>query len=211
MNNTLGNKRKLTVALATCAVGAVAAWLGAAPSQAQSLSGNSLIDALKGGGYVLVMRRASTSSQPPGPRQAAPGNVGHEPQLDDMGEATVEAMGYAFRKFAIPVGDTYASPLFSAYETAHFFGFGARHKVPELGTERPSVDWLRKKAAEKPRAGQNNVIVTQESNLEAAFGKDAANLEPGEALIFRADGDDTALVARMPIKDWAKLAVLGHT
>jgi hypothetical protein len=183
----------------------------AGAAHAQTLSGMAIIDALKQGGYVIVMRHASASPQPPQRGQAAPGNIANEPQLDDMGQATVEAMGYAFRKFAIPVANTFASPQFAAFETAHFFGFGERHKVDELGTKSPSADWLRMKVRQAPPAGQNDLIVTQLENLAAAFGADAQNLEPGEALIFQPNGGDAKIVARMPVEDWAKLAVLGHT
>jgi hypothetical protein len=183
----------------------------AGAAHAQTLSGMAIVDALKHGGYVIVMRHASAAQEPPQRGQAAPGNIANEPQLDDMGEATVEAMGYAFRKFAIPVANTFTSPQFAAFETAHFFGFGERHKVDELGTKSPSADWLRTRVKQAPPADQNDLIVTQQENLAAAFGADAQNLEPGEALIFRPNGGDAKIVARVPIEDWAKLAVLGHT
>ncbi|HEU4618630.1 MAG TPA: hypothetical protein VFV10_11335 [Gammaproteobacteria bacterium] len=203
---TLGSAASL-LALASAA----ALLLAEGGAGAQTLSGMPLVDALKQGGYVIVMRHASASTQPPRRGQAAPGNLAAEPQLDDMGEATVEAMGYAFRKFAIPVADTFTSPQFAAFETAHFFGFGMRHKVDGLGVKSPSADWLKTKVKEAPPAGQNVVIVTQQENLASAFGKDAENLEPGGALIFRPGEAGAKLVGRMPIQDWAKLAVLGHT
>ncbi len=196
-------------ALATAALGT---WLTAGRAGAGgTLSGQPLVDALAHGGYVIVMRRASTATKPPQGRQASPGNPFHEPELDELGEATVEAMGYAFRKFAIPVDQTYTSPVFSAYQTAHYFGFGERHKVEELGTDHASAEWLRMQVRHEPAAGQNDLVVTQQANLEAAFGTDAAGLEPGEALVFKPEDGKAEIVGRMPIKDWAKLAVLGHT
>jgi hypothetical protein len=201
----------LTLVPLALALAAAAALLAAGAAEAQTLSGMALIDALKQGGYVIVMRHASAAAEAPQRGRGAPANINNEPQLDDMGEATVEAMGYAFRKFAIPVGDVFTSPQFAAFETAHFFGFGQRHKVDELGTKSPSVDWLRTQVRQTPHAGQNNLVVTQQENLAAAFGPDAQNLEPGEALIFRPSGSDAKIVAHVPIKDWAKLAVLGHT
>jgi hypothetical protein len=221
MNNKIIRNIGRVLTFVPLVLAAAAAWLAAGAAEAQTLSGMALIDALKQGGYVIVMRHASAAQEAPRRGQAAPGNIGNEPQLDDMGEATVEAMGYAFRKFAIPVGDVYSSPQFAAFETAHFFGFGQRHKVDELGTKSPSAAWLRMQVRQPPRAGQNDLVVTQQENLAAAFGTDAQNLEPGEALIFRpsgsnasggnVSGSDAKIVARMPIEDWAKLAVLGHT
>ncbi len=193
------------------AAAAAGAWLAAGSAQADMLTGQPLVAALEHGGYVIVMRRASTSKQAPEGRRASPGNPFHEPELDAMGEATVEAMGYAFRKFSIPVDQTYSSPAFSAYQTAHFFGFGQRHRVAELGPDHPDAAWLRARVQQPPASGRNDVIVTQQANLEAAFGTEAAGLEPGEALIFKPAGGNSEIVGRMPIKDWAKLAVLGHT
>jgi hypothetical protein len=209
MTKTIKNRRTLV----PFAFVAAAAWLslGAAPSEAQTLSGNALIDALQNGGYVIVMRHASAETEAPQPRQASPGNVMREPELDDMGKATIEAMGYAFRKFRIPVADVYTSPNWAAYETAHFFGFGESHKMEELGTKNPSADWLRMRVRQMPPEGENDVVVTQAENLEAAFGREAADVAPGEALIFQPIDGGAKIIARMPIKDWAKLAVLGHT
>jgi hypothetical protein len=67
----------------------------AMPRAAQTLSGPALVTALQRGGYVLVMRHASSPSAPPDEKTANADNVGRERQLDANGRATATAMGQA--------------------------------------------------------------------------------------------------------------------
>jgi hypothetical protein len=63
--------------------------------------------------------------------------------------------------------------------------------------------WLRAQVAERPSAGTNTIIVTHFPNVSEAFGKDAAGLDDGEALVFRPDDRGrVALVGRIKITDW---------
>src|SRR5579872_1790939 len=78
-------------------------------ASAASLEGKQLTTALAGGGYVILMRHASSPATPPTPEQAAPANVSHERQLDEGGRATAHAMGEAFRHLKIPVGKVLSS------------------------------------------------------------------------------------------------------
>ena len=51
----------------------------------------------------------------------------------------------------------------------------------------------------------NNVIVTHKTNIADAFGKDYADVQEGEALIFRPTPSGPNLVARVKADEWAKL------
>ena len=120
--------------------------LGAA-SAASLLEGKPLTTALAQGGYVFLMRHASSPATPPSATEAAPANVGRDRQLDEKGRASARAMGEALRHLKIPVGKVLSSTAYRALETA------------------------------------------------------------GEALIYRPDGHGkAALVARVKIEDWPKLA-----
>ncbi len=76
----------------------------ARPALAQTLSGEALVKALRQGGYVLVMRHASSPREAPARESANPDNVKVERQLDDTGRATATAMGQALRDLRIPIG-----------------------------------------------------------------------------------------------------------
>jgi hypothetical protein len=43
----------------------------------------------------------------------------------------------------------------------------------------------------------------------AAFGKDAANIAAGEAMVFKPGAAGPVLVARVKIEDWPRLAAGG--
>jgi phosphohistidine phosphatase SixA len=171
-----------------------------------------LVKALGQGGYVLVMRHASSPATPPTKSVADPENTGLERQLDEKGRKSAEAMGQAFRSLRIPVDEIFSSPTYRARETIKLAGFGAPKTVAELGDQGHSMarlngpgpaTWLKAKAAEKPAAGHDTLIVTHMPNIAAAFPDDAAGLQDGETLVFKPDGRGHAsMVAKVPIEDW---------
>lgn len=172
-----------------------------------------LVKELRQGGYVLVMRHASSPAMPPVKSAADPENAGLERQLDEKGRRTAEAMGRAFRTLHIPVGEIFSSPTYRARETIRLAGFGVPKTVAELGDQGHSMArlngpgpaaWLKAKAAEKPASGRDTLIVTHMPNITAAFPDDSAGLQDGETLVFKPDGQGHAsLVAKVPIEDWA--------
>lgn len=187
---------------------AAACWLASVSAQAQSMSPDELVTALRNGGFVLVMRHAHSPDAPPGPREQAPGNVKGERQLDEDGRAQMTAMGYAFRKLGLPVGQTLSSPVYRAVESAEYFGFGDLMKVDDLAPldEGGNAAYLSAKINEMPAEGQNRVIVTQRENIVAALGKKYGIdvVADGESLVFHPDGKGGAdFAGRMTIKDWA--------
>jgi phosphohistidine phosphatase SixA len=172
-----------------------------------------LVKELRQGGYVLVMRHASSPAMPPVKSAADPENAGLERQLDEKGRRTAEAMGRAFRTLNIPVDEIFSSPTYRARETIRLAGFGVPKTVAELGDQGHSMArlngpgpaaWLKAKAAEKPASGRDTLIVTHMPNITAAFPDDSAGLQDGETLVFKPDGQGHAsLVAKVPIEDWA--------
>ena len=183
------------------------------PANAQMISGPALMNALKQGGYVLVMRHANSPAQPPAKAAADPRNVKLERELDSAGRDTARAMGQAVKQLRIPVGDVLSSPTFRAHQTVELVGFGGAKDVNELDEgaagmqaipEAARIAWLKTKITEAPRAGTNTVLVTHAPNIKGAFGIDAA---AGETLVFKPDGKGGATqVARLMIGDWPALA-----
>ena len=182
---------------------------------AQMLSGPSLAKALQGGGYVLVMRHAASPMTPPSAAEADPGNPNHERQLDASGKTAAVAMGAAIGKLHIRIGKVWSSPTYRALETARLAGLPKPRSAPELGDHGQSMTaaaadqstWLKAKAAERPRAGTDNILITHFPNIAAAFGQAAQGLGDGEALVLEPDGKRQAtLVARIPMTEWPKLS-----
>jgi phosphohistidine phosphatase SixA len=168
------------------------------------------------GGYVLVMRHASSPRTPPDPAQADADNVQHERQLDDQGRTSARAMGEALRRLQIPIGLVLSSPTYRALETVRLAQLGQPKTYSQLGDGGQSMQadpngsraaWLRAMVAERPMTGTNTLMVTHFPNVNEAFAKDATGLADGEAIVFRPDGRGGApVIGRIKIEEWPQLA-----
>jgi broad specificity phosphatase PhoE len=69
------------------------------------------------GGYVLVMRHASSPREAPSKDIANADNTKLERQLDDSGRKGATLMGEAIRALRIPIGIVLTSPTYRAMET----------------------------------------------------------------------------------------------
>jgi phosphohistidine phosphatase SixA len=187
-----------------------------AATNGTSLTGRDLTAALQRGGYVILMRHASSPGAPPDPARAEPDNVHRERQLDETGRTSAGAMGDAFHRLRIPIGQVLSSPTYRALETARLAKLGPVRTFEQLGDAGHSMTpdasgtrgaWLRGRVAQAPKAGTDTLIITHAPNIREAFPTEGADLADGEALIFRPDGHGGAsLVARMRIQDWPQLA-----
>lgn len=180
--------------------------------------GTELVTSLRSGGYVLVMRHASSPRRPPDFTQANADNPEHERQLDLSGRLSATAMGAALRELQIPVGSILASPAYRALETVRYAQFGSANTYPQLedfgadGSMDPldptdqRIAWLRAQTLVRPASGTNTIIVTHLANIRAAFPQNAEDLADGEALIFQPDGRGSSpMIRRIRIEDWQKL------
>lgn len=195
--------------LASVVASVVAGLAGFGTAEAQPLTGRNLLQALRSGGYVIVMRHASSPPAPPGTRG--------DRRLDAKGRRDATAMGVAIRVLGIPIGEIWTSPTYRARETVRLLALPATPRsAPELGDIAPVMRganheanlrwsrWLRDQAEKLPRGETNVLIVTQSPNISAAFGEAGGQLAEGEALIFHPRAGKTP-VARLRIEDWTKL------
>jgi phosphohistidine phosphatase SixA len=189
---------------------------GLGEAAADSLSGPALAKALQSGGYVLVMRHASSPQERPDPSIAEPDNPRRERQLDAAGKAAAAAMGAAIKTLRIPVGEVLVSTAYRALETARLAGLDAPSpnilladggkSMQDTADDRRSA-WLRDEAAKPPSAGADRFLITHLPNIAGAFGDAAQGIADGEALVFHPDGKGgAALVGRIKVDDWPKLA-----
>src|SRR5580692_8692142 len=182
-------------ALALWSSAAAMIWL-AGTAHAQDLHGEALVKALQKGGYVIVMRHASSPREAPDKQTANPDNRKPERQLDEGGRNTAIAMGKALRDLRIPIGNVLSSPTYRALETVRLAQFGTPLTFAELGDNGQSMQggtpaqaaWLQKQVARFPPA-TNTIIVTHLPNIAGAFPQVASGLADGEALIFGPDSN----------------------
>ena len=216
MLNVRPAMRSRNKGLRTAALSALFAGLAATHmARAETLSGAALVKALRHGGYVLVMRHASSPLAPPAAGDAEPDNAKRERQLDDAGKRTARDMGAAIRALQIPIGEVWSSPTYRALETVRLAGLPAARTVEALGDRGQSMQaasgaqaaWLRTAASQRPRAGTDMIVVTHSPNITAAFGQEASGLSDGEVLVFHPNGRTAAEpVGRIKIEEWPSLA-----
>ena len=180
---------------------------------AQTLSKEALVEALRHGGYVIVMRHASSPREVPDKQTANPDNLKPERQLDPEGRATAAAMGKALRDLKIPIGQVFTSPTYRALETVRLVQLRNPVSAVELGDGGQSMQggteaqaaWLQKKVTQFP-AGTDTLVVTHLPIITRAFPQLAPAPADGEALVFGPDGRGGAtIVARIKIDDWPRL------
>src|SRR5580704_5105611 len=168
---------------------------------------------LQHGGYVIVMRHASSPREAPDKFTANPDNTADERQLDADGRESAIAMGKALRRLKIPIGEVFTSPTYRALETVRLTQFRNPRPQAELGDNGQSMQggteaqaaWLRKKVTQFP-SGTNTVVITHLPNLRGAFPQLTDGVEDGEALVFGPDGKGGAtIVGRVKIEEWQAL------
>jgi phosphohistidine phosphatase SixA len=192
---------------------AAAVLVATGTAHAETLSGEALVKALRQGGYVIVMRHASSPREAPDRQIANADNVNLERQLDEAGRASAIALGSALGQLKIPIGEVFTSPTYRALETVRLAQLPAPRQVEELGdggqsmqavTEAQSA-WLQKKVTQLP-ARDNTIVVTHFPNMTRAFPQWTSGLADGEALIFGSDGKGgTTLIARIKIEEWPRM------
>jgi phosphohistidine phosphatase SixA len=179
----------------------------------QTLSSEELAGRLRQGGYVLVMRHASSPREAPSKEVANADNTKLERQLDEAGRRNATAMGEAIRALRIPIGMVLTSPTYRAMETVRLARLDSPAAVNELGDGGQSMQgitesqaaWLRARVTEAPRAG-NTILVTHQPNLSRAFPDWGPSVADGETVILRPDGKGgAAVLGRIPIEEWSRL------
>jgi broad specificity phosphatase PhoE len=185
------------------------------PSDAADL--HELLSSLTQGGYVLVFRHVATDDSQ---KDIYPFNFDDmkaQRQLSNQGREMARRTGAAIGKLGIPIGDVYASRLNRAVETGKLlFGkdvkpvdaltdssAGVASGMANPGGNAKAGRALRELVDAPPKAGLNTVLVTHKTNITDAFGKEASDVQEGEAFVYksRATGP-AAFVARIKAADW---------
>ena len=175
-----------------------------------------LVQSLRAGGYNIVVRHGATFSNQADTAPINFDDIATQRNLNDKGKQLAKAFGDAVRRAGVPIGEVYTSKFNRAYETAMLAGFddietttdlteGGLIVSPDENNRR--ADAFRKMLAQVPDAGKNNVIITHKPNIVDALGKDWFDVKEGEASIFKPEGGQYRLVARVQMEDWPKLAL----
>ena len=181
-----------------------------------------LISALKQGGYVLVFRHVATDDSQKDVYPFKFDDMSAQRQLSDKGREVARQMGAAIRKLGIPIGDIDTSRLNRAIETGRLLSGKDVTPVDALtdssnasasGMANPTASnskaglALRKLVDAAPKAGTNTFLVTHKTNIADAFGKDAGDVQEGEAFVFKpSESGPASLAGRIKATDWTTQA-----
>jgi phosphohistidine phosphatase SixA len=208
--------RNALVSLATTTVAVLLFSPGESHSQGQALQpmmeGRELIETLRGGGLVILMRHMSTDSFVPGEGTHDDQDCASQRNLDERGKREAKEVGAAFKSLGIPVGSVLTSPYCRCVDTGKLaFGKGTPSEdlavFDELsGPEKETRGKLiRKLLNTAPDSGHNTVLITHTGTLLYTFG---LQTQPeGIAHIFRpAEFGNAIYLGRVTPEQWSALA-----
>jgi phosphohistidine phosphatase SixA len=170
----------------------------------------SIVEALREGGLVLVIRHAKTDAEIN--QQELLRSCAFQRNLSEAGREQAREIGEAIRALRIPIGDVRSSPMCRTRDTARL-AFGrvtpdrdllspgviGTEAADERRTQRLSV-----MVQNPPPAGENTVLVTHTGNIGAALGEET--VQEGDMLVYGGGGE---LVGRVESGRWAELVRSG--
>jgi broad specificity phosphatase PhoE len=201
--------RRSLAALAA-SVGLLAVLGTAVPGRAAGDNAN-LLQALRTGGFVIVVRHGATFQDQADTDPLNFGNIAAQRNLNDKGKALAKAFGDAIRQAGVPVGKVFTSKYNRAYETAVIAGFKNIEKTADItegglvvspNENNRRIDAFRKMLGTAPSPGTNTILITHKPNIVDALGKDWFDVKEGEASLFRPENGGYTLIARVQMEDW---------
>lgn len=190
---------------------------GAAPSA--ELAGESLVRALRDGGYKIYFRHAATEwSQNDRIRQAGDWkscNPDTMRQLSDAGRATARHIGEAIRALDIRVAKVLSSEYCRAAETARLLDVGEVETTRDImnlraaayvGGREVVIRRAQRVLSEPVPPGSNVIIVGHGNLMQAATGAYVDEGGSGVYVVRPNSGIQFELVARLTAEDWTQLA-----
>ncbi len=199
------------VALAGLVLGVLA---GSALAQSKPTDG-ALVNALRGGGHVLVMRHCASDRDQGDTDPLNFKNIKKQRQLTDQGKASARAFGGWLRSIGAPIAEVVTSRFNRAYQTAILAGFSEPKTsadvteggiVVSANENARRAEAMRQLVTSSLPPNQNRLIITHKQNITEAFGKEWFEVKEGETSIFKLESGTYRLVARLQLDDWARLA-----
>ncbi len=191
--------------------------LSGSVAPAQELT-RAAFEGLRQGGFVVVFRHGKTEDGSGASEDKSPldlANCADQAMLTQASRAQARLIGAAFKDAQIPTGRILASGYCRALEMGRL-AFGQaeaadalllRTYVPIAGAPVPPA-WPQRVAALKtmlatvPSDSSNTILITHFPNIKAALGVD---VDFGDAVIVKPDGERARLVAHVFASDWPAL------
>jgi phosphohistidine phosphatase SixA len=177
----------------------------ASPPPDSLLPADSLLLAMRKGGYTMIWRHGVTDRSVQEPMAYQNLARFQQRNLTDKGISDAKLVGVIFKAAGIPVSEVLSSPMFRTRETAEY-AFGRVTDTPLLRQLDPSPEQRQLLAAEPP-IGTNRVIVTHHFVIERNVpGITPGRIGEGEAAVVRhTRGDSVQLIGIFKMADWERL------
>ena len=189
--------------------------LGFAVQSRAATDDNNVVQALRAGGSVIVVRHGATFPDQADTDPLNFDNIAAQRNLNDKGKALAKAFGDAVRQAGVPVGKVFTSKYNRAYETAVIAGFKDIEKTADItegglvvspNENNRRIDAFHKLLGTAPTPGTNTILITHKPNIVDALGKDWFDVNEGEASLFRPDNGSYTLIARVQMEEWPHIA-----
>lgn len=184
---------------------------GPAAPTAQQARDRSLVQTLRAGGLVLVMRHAPADAMYEGKESLL--SCRRQRNLTVEGREQARAIGASVQRLKLPIGDVRASPLCRTRDTARLMlGRATLDRdlvtpgvIGTLAGDERRARRLLALAQAPPRAGTDRLLVTHGTNIGSAF---ELSVQEGELLVFlpQPGAARPKLVARLRPDDVERLA-----
>ncbi|HEX6315456.1 MAG TPA: histidine phosphatase family protein [Gemmatimonadaceae bacterium] len=186
---------------------ALAVSVATAPNDTTELRREKLMEALRKGGYTVILRHARTDRSFNEQRDPVPTARKDQRNLNDDGIRDAALMGVVFRKHGIQFAEIISSPMYRTVETAEY-SVGKPTSTTMALRVFPSSPEQAALVAKAPRPGTNRLLVTHHFVIETHV----PGIEPGEigeseaAVVRHVPGARVELVGRITLADWQALA-----
>ncbi len=170
----------------------------------------SLVQKLKKGGYVILVRHAMTDRTAKDADNVQMGDCGTQRNLNAAGRKQAADIGKAVKAMAIPIGKVYSSEYCRCIETAEL-AFGTPETRLSLSSfmhestqeQDRRVNVIQQLLATAPAANTNNVLVTHSYMQQRASN---VPLQEGAAAVFMpTEKNKFQLIAKLPAARWQKM------
>jgi phosphohistidine phosphatase SixA len=186
---------------------ALVAGLVTASHDSTELRREKLMEALKAGGYTVMLRHARTDRSFNEQRDPMPTARKDQRNLTDEGIRDAALMGVVFRKFGIQFSEVITSPMYRAVETAEY-AVGKPTSTTMALRVFPSTPEQAALVMKAPKKGTNRLIVTHHFVIETHVpGINPGDIGESEAAVVRHTADGRIeLAGRITLSDWQALA-----
>jgi phosphohistidine phosphatase SixA len=166
-----------------------------------------LMEALRSGGYTVMLRHARTDRSFNEQRDPVPTARKDQRNLTDDGIKDAALMGVVFRKYGIQFAEIISSPMYRTVETAEY-SVGKPTSTTMLLRVFPSTPEQAALVLKAPRKGTNRLIVTHHFVIETHVpGIKPGDIGESEAAVVRHTADGKIeLAGRITLDDWKLLA-----